>query len=159
MTTEGYFYVIPDIHGTTHEKPLDRFGRERDRLVATTGQPSFQVGMPVSRIVADDYLVSFRTNRYSVPFTLIGQTVELLARDGQIQVLHRGGLVASHPLLEGKHQLQILPAHGPGASARNAKKLRSSRPVGTEGFLPQVEVRDLAVYDALLSATAQEVLS
>ena len=42
------------IHGTTHEKPLDRFGREKDRLVVTTGQPSFQVGMSVSRIVADE---------------------------------------------------------------------------------------------------------
>jgi hypothetical protein len=148
------------IHGTTHERPLDRFCREKDRLVATAGQPSFQVGMSVSRIVADDYLVSFRTNRYSVPFTLIGQTVELLPRNGQIQVLHRGSLVANHPLLEGKHQLQILPAHGPGASARNARKLRSSRPAGTDpGLLPQVEVRDLAVYDSLLTATAQEVLS
>jgi len=76
-----------------------------------------------------------------------------------MEVLHRGALVASHPLLEGKHQLQILPAHGPGASARNARKLRSSRPAGAEGLLPQVEVRDLAVYDSLLAATAQEVLS
>jgi hypothetical protein len=148
------------IHGTTHEKPLDRFCREKDRLVVTTGQPSFQVGMSVSRIVADDYLVSFRSNRYSVPFTLIGQTVELLAQSGQMQVLHRGALVASHPLLEGKHQLKILPAHGPGASARNARKLHSTRSVSTDqGLLPQVEVRDLAVYDSLLAATAQEVLS
>jgi len=116
--------------------------------------------MSVSRIVADDYLVSFRSNRYSVPFTLIGQTVELLARGGQMEVLHRGALVASHPLLEGKHQLKILPAHGPGASARNARKLRSTRPAGADqGFLPQVEVRDLAVYDSLLVAQAQEVLS
>jgi len=116
--------------------------------------------MSVSRIVADDYLVSFRTNRYSVPFTLIGQTVELLARGGQMEVLHRGALVASHPLLEGKHQLKILPAHGPGASARNARKLRSSRPAGTDqGVFPQVEVRDLAVYDSLLVAQAQVVLS
>jgi transposase len=148
------------IHGTTHERPIDRFTRERDRLLPTAGQPSFQVGMPVCRIVADDYLVSFKTNRYSVPFTLIGQEVDVLAHDGRIHVRHRGDLVASHPLLEGKHQVRILPEHGPGAAARNAKKLCSTIPAGVRSDgLPQVEIRDLSVYDALLASSVQEVLS
>jgi transposase len=148
------------IHGTTHERPIDRFARERDRLVPTAGQPSFQVGMPVCRVVAGDYLVTYRTNRYSVPFTLIGQEVDVLSHGGQIQVRHRGEHVVSHPLLAGKHQVRILPEHGPGAAARNARKLVSTIPAAarSEG-LPQVEVRDLSVYESLLAAPCREVLS
>jgi transposase len=147
------------IHGTTHERPIDRFAREKDRLIPLSGQISFLSGMPASRIVAEDYLVSFKSNRYSVPFALIGQTVDVLARDGHLQVLHRGAVVASHPLLPGRHQLQILPEHGPGAAARNARQLRSSLPPAPARtpLLPQVEVRDLAVYDALLGQSAKEV--
>jgi hypothetical protein len=115
--------------------------------------------MPVSRVVAEDYQVSFRSNRYSVPFPLIGQTVELFARNDQLQILHRGAAVAAHPLLAGRHQLRILPEHGPGAVARNARKVCSSVPLSTTGasLLPHVEVRDLAVYDALLAPSAKEV--
>jgi transposase len=147
------------IHGTTHERPIDRFVREKDRLVPLSGQPSFHIGMSVSRIVADDYLVSFRSNRYSVPFPLIGQTVDVLAREGQLQVLHRGTTVAVHPLFGGRHQLRILPEHGPGPGARTARRLISSIPPAPAGSssLPQVEVRDLAVYDALLAPSAKEV--
>jgi hypothetical protein len=147
------------IHGTTHERPIDRFAREKDRLIPLSGQPGFQAGMPANRIVAEDYLVSFKSNRYSVPFALIGQTVDVLAREGQLQVLHRGAVVASHPLLPGRHQLRILPEHGPGAVSRNARKLCSSLPPAPARatLLPQVEVRDLAVYDALLASSSREV--
>jgi len=147
------------IHGTTHQRPIDRFSQERDHLIVTAAQPSFRVGMPSIRIVADDYLVSFRTNRYSVPFRLIGQEVEVLTREGQLQIRHKGTLVTTHPVLEGTHQMRILPEHGPGAVARNCRGLRSSLPaVATRAaHVPEVEVRDLAVYEALLAP--QEVLS
>ena len=72
------------VHGTTHERPIDRFVQERPHLVPTTRQPSFRLEARQARIVAEDYLVSFETNRYSVPFTLIGQPVEVLRRDGQL---------------------------------------------------------------------------
>jgi hypothetical protein len=63
------------VHGTTHERPIDRFTRERDTLIPLAGRPSFGLDAPRSRIVADDYLVSVDTNRYSAPFQLIGRVV------------------------------------------------------------------------------------
>jgi len=109
---------------------------------------------PLIRIVADDWLVSIDTNRYSVPFTLIGQPVEAQRRNGHLRVFHRGVLVAEHPELDGKHQVRILPEHGPGASARTVR-LRHSTLTGSHGpaATALVEVRDLAVYDALVGDT------
>src|SRR5262249_24791711 len=114
------------IHGTTHERPIDRFAQEQAALLPTGSQPSFRLEAPLARIVADDWLVSLDPNRYSVPFTLIGQPVEVHRRNGTLHILHRGALVAEHRELVGKQQIHIVPEHGPG---------------------------DLAVYDALLGNT------
>jgi transposase len=100
------------LHGTTHERPIERFGQEQPLLIPTASQPSFRLEAPLVRIVAEDYLVSVDTNRYSVPFPLIGQTVEVQRRGGQLRIVHRGALVAEHPELPGRHQLRILPEHG-----------------------------------------------
>lgn len=142
------------IHGTTHERPIDRFVQERAVLVPTTGQPSFRLEAPLARIVADDWLVSLDTNRYSVPFMLIGQSVEVHRRNGTLRILHRGAVVAEHPELGGKHQVRILPEHGPGASARTARRQHSTpAPTRSPMAATLVEIRDLAVYDALLGDT------
>ena len=109
------------VHGTTHERPNDRFARERDALVPASAGRAFRLEAPLTRLVATDYLVTVDTNRYSVPFTLIGQPGEVLRRDGCLQMRHRGQVVATHPVLGGRHQLRILPEHGPGPIARNAR--------------------------------------
>src|SRR5947209_8034601 len=141
------------IHGTTHERPADRFIHERSHLIATGGQPGFRLEASQPRRVAEDYLVSFETNRYSVPFTLIGQTVEVTRRGGRLHITHRGGLVAEHEELAGKHQLRIRPEHGPGAIARTARRVAASLPSERgRPALPEVEIRDLAIYEALGAA-------
>jgi len=145
------------VHGTTHEVPLVRFERERPHLLATHRHPSFLTDAPVSRIVARDWLVSFRTNRYSVPCRLIGQAVEVQAIGERMRVSHRGRVVAEHPLRPGQHELAILPEHGPGAAARNARK-RYGHPDRTAQEDPlslEVEIRDPGVYDALAGATME----
>ncbi len=138
------------IHGTTHERPADRFAREQSALIATASQPGFRLEASQPRRVADDYLVSFETNRYSVPFTLIGQTVEVARRGGRLHITHRGGLVAEHDELAGKYQLRVRPEHGPGAIARTARRIPSTLSIGHGRVAPpDVEIRDLAIYEAL----------
>ncbi len=139
------------IHGTTHERPADRFARERSHLIATGGQPGFRLEASQPRRVAEDYLVSFETNRYSVPFTLIGETVEVTRRGGRLQIVHGGRLVAEHAELTGKYQVHLRPEHGPGAIARTTRRGRGAVfPDGAgRGASPEVEIRDLAIYETL----------
>lgn len=146
------------IHGTTHERPIDRFEREREQLVDCQGQPSFRLERPVARVVAGDYLVSYQTNRYSVPFGLIGKTVELKPCGQQLQIWYRGEAVAAHPLLAGRHQLRWQPEHGPGAIARNARLRYSQGSTGATGIsIPEVEVRDPALYEQLFAGTGRQI--
>ena len=136
------------VHGTTHERPIDRFARERDALIPAPAGRAFRLEAPLTRVVATDYLVTVDTNRYSVPFTLIGQPVEVRRRDGHLEMRRRGEVVATHPVLGGRHQFRILPEHGPGAIARNAR-LRYSTGGRSTGAVPlDVEIRDLACYEA-----------
>lgn len=148
------------LHGTTHEAPLARFERERGQLVPLAGQRGFQQEARVSRIVAEDYLVSLDTNRYSVPFRLIGQRVEVQRRGETVHIFYRDQEVATHPVLPGTHQFRILPEHGPGAIARTTRQRRSAlgEPATRSASLPEVEVRDLACYEAVCgSAHSYEV--
>ena len=139
------------IHGTTHEQPILRFEREKGALIPLAGQPGFKLAAKVSRIVPDDWLVSFATNRYSVPFGLIGQSVQVQRQGEEVLVFHRQQLVARHPLLTGKHQVRIVPEHSPGAIARNARQRRSHLHTGAPSSVPcEVEVRDLNVYQQLV---------
>ena len=61
-----------------------RHGSTRPHLLPTHRQPSFLTEAKVSRLVARDWLVSFRSNRYSVPCGLVGQPVEVQAREGVV---------------------------------------------------------------------------
>lgn len=145
-------------HGTTHQRPIDRFADEAQALVPTAGQPSFLQAMVRDRIVAEDWLVSIDSNRYSVPFVLIGKTVQVVRQGGTWVIRHRGAVVAEHAVLAGRGQLSVHPQHGPGAAARNARQ-RYAVPRGGSAALDlsrEVEVRDLAVYEQLFGASLAE---
>ena len=140
------------VHGTTHEVPMERFAREREQLQALGARASFLQAMVRERVVAEDWLVSIDTNRYSVPWRLIGRTVQVVRVGGDWQIRHGGQLVAQHEVLPGRYRLRVDPAHGPGPVARNARK-RFATPedtpapaIGLPELLPAVEIRDLSVY-------------
>jgi hypothetical protein len=140
------------IHGTTHERPVDRFAREAAALVDTRGHPSYFQALRRSRVVAEDWLVAIDANRYSVPWRLIGKTVEVVRVGDCWQISHQGKVVAEHPVLAGRHQLCVDPAHGPGAVSRNARSRYGISPMAPSPMarLHDIEVRDLAVYEQLL---------
>jgi hypothetical protein len=137
-------------HGTTHQRPIDRFVDEAAALAPTAGHASFLQAMVRERVVADDWLVSIDGNRYSVPFMLIGKRVQVVRQGGSWVIRHRGAMVAEHPVLAGRAQLSVQPGHGPGAAARNARQ-RFATPgsSATADPAPEVEVRDLAVYEEI----------
>ena len=142
------------LHGTTHQRPIDRFALEAQHLAPTASQPSFLQAMVRDRVVAEDWLVSIDANRYSVPFALIGKTVQVVRAIDRWHIRHRGTLVADHPVLDGRGQLSVLPAHGPGAASRNSRQRYGSEPPRppSADAVREVQIRDLAVYEQLAEA-------
>ncbi|MEI7970872.1 MAG: hypothetical protein WCJ69_18030 [Betaproteobacteria bacterium] len=61
-------------------------------------------------------------NRYSVPFGLIGKTVQVTREADQWVIRHGGKVVAEHAVLGARHGLSVKPEHGPGALPRNQRQ-------------------------------------
>jgi len=139
------------IHGTTHEKPIERFEKEKAHLVSTVGNPGFQLQARLPRMVAEDWLVNYMTNRYSVPYALIGRIVEIEPCGDRLKVYHQGNLIAMHTFCHERHKVIILPEHGPGATSR--KSLKNRKPALELPWHPEVEVRDLSIYEQLAEVT------
>lgn len=98
-------------HGTTGEPPIERFEREeRAALRPIVGRPGFQPLRECVRRVHSDACVEFETNRYSVPWRLIGETVTVLLGE-QVRVLHAGTEVAVHVRLAGQRRSSLQREH------------------------------------------------
>ncbi|WP_041439521.1 IS21 family transposase [Syntrophobacter fumaroxidans] len=140
------------IHGTTHQRPIDLFEQERTLLLPTGAKPPYQVRERAVRYVARDCMVSFETNRYSVPLRFVGKPVEVQCANDRILIFHEGSLIVSHPCCTGKHQSLVDREHYTGIFY--GIELPSVRMLAFDHALPlcsreEVEVRDLAFYERL----------
>ena len=113
------------VHGTTAEPPIDRFERdERRALTPLTAKAPFLQVRELSRRVHSDACIELDTNRYSVPWKLIGESVTVVVAERQVRVLYVGQEVACHAQNEGRrtsiiersHLVGIVGAHLVGVS-------------------------------------------
>ncbi|MBP1627115.1 MAG: family transposase [Holophagaceae bacterium] len=106
------------IHGTTHDRPRERFEVETGKLVPLMGVAPYRTLRRMNRRVGLDVRVQVDTNRYSVPWELAGQTVDLEIEGGQLVVKWHGKAMAKHFLHPGRHQEVVDPLHLEGLVQR-----------------------------------------
>jgi transposase len=99
------------VHGTTGEVPLERFNAtETAALRPLEGRMSFEPIRECVRRVHADACIEVETNRYSVPWRLIGECVTVLVGE-QVRILHAGQEVAEHARLCGQRRHSIQREH------------------------------------------------
>jgi hypothetical protein len=119
------------VHGTTRERPLDRFESERP-LLQSEPAAGYDCAIVRSLGATRQGLVQFETNRYSVPDRYADKTVTLKAT-GQTICLYGGvELLATHPRCYEKYRVIENPEHYAGLLAKR-KKARAAKQV--EEFL------------------------
>lgn len=113
------------VHGTTGEAPIERFERdERAALKPLQAKAPFLQVRELTRRVHTDACIELDTNRYSVPWKLIGESVTVVVADRQVRVLYAGQEVACHAqsllrratVIERGHLIGIVGAHLGGVS-------------------------------------------
>jgi transposase len=113
------------VHGTTGEPPVQRFERmEAAALKPLAAKAPFLQVRELTRRVHSDACIELDTNRYSVPWKLIGESVSVLVSERQVRVLYAGQEVACHaqsPLrrvsvIERRHLVGIVGAQFAGIS-------------------------------------------
>jgi transposase len=84
------------VHGTTGEPPVVRFEREAAALKPLPAKAPFLQVRELNRRVHADACIELDTNRYSVPWKLIGESVTVIVAERQVRVLYAGQEVACH---------------------------------------------------------------
>ncbi|HEU4942557.1 MAG TPA: IS21 family transposase [Gaiellaceae bacterium] len=103
------------VHGTTHERPADRFeSEERQAMRPLPARPLPTHGRRLQRRVANDALVDIDTVRYSVPHRLVRDHVEALVTAAEVRIYHGQDLVAVHARSSEPHARVVDPAHFQG---------------------------------------------
>ena len=162
------------VHGTTHRIVAEDHALEKPHLQPIGRRAAYPLpeSLVAQRRVASDSYINYGANRYSVPFAAVGQDVRVKETDGKLQVylmgdlsagLSSGKCLAEHLVCQGKHQVITVAEHVEGIplGPNNSPARRSSKnhiEIGNEP--PDVDIRDLAAYEALANETlANETLA
>jgi len=134
------------IHGTTHERPIERFTGEQLTPLGT--RPPYRFERVRLRQVANDALVAVGAARYSVPVAYVGLTVSVHESSGHYEIFHQERLVARHPKVP-RHSVRMEPAHYAGLLRVAQRTGPPAPPRFDPHFGPrgEVMVRDLALYE------------
>lgn len=136
------------IHGTTHERPVDRWKEEGLKFFNRT---PFESVERHARKVPADALVSYQTNRYSVPFRYVGETIEIQDdRNGMLRFHQGNRLVAEHPKTTGRYQVSINKKHFEGIRKASKHKVPQPIPRLVSNPTPEVTQRPLSVYEQFI---------
>ena len=136
------------IHGTTGERPIERFARaEAGALRPISGVAPFAVSRELLRKVQADCVIEVDGNAYSVPWRLIGETVRVVVSGDQLRVSHAGRHVAIHPRCAGRFERRVDPLHFEGVigfrSASTTASGAVSTPCDQELLRPLIEYEQL----------------
>ena len=146
---EAWAATVSDVrvHGTTHERPIDRFARET--LTPLGHQPPYHYTAPRRRIVAADALVAIAAGRYSVPVRYVGHTVDVRETATHYVIVAGDTCIAQHAKA-GRHAVVMEPVHYAGLLRPGATPVTEA-PQWDPAYhaLGAVEVRDLAIYETL----------
>ena len=139
------------LHGTTNRIVADAFAAEQPELQALPAGP-FDALIKLERRVSHDGFVAIGGNYYSVP-DRTRRLVEVHQLAHEIRILDAGRLVAHHPVMEGRKQYLVDPAHRQGNAARTQRHGFPHRreEEGLTFLRPgeQVASRSLAIYQAI----------
>jgi transposase len=114
---------------TINAKVMKPLKQSRDDLYDTLDRPALRE-LPRERYqyaewkrctVAPDYHVEVDDHYYSVPFTLLRETVDARLTDGTIEVFHKGKRIASHLRSRLAHKHTTTPEHMPSSHRRYAE--------------------------------------
>jgi transposase len=119
-------------HGTTHERPIDRFDRDERCALLPLPSPVIPVReRRISRRVATDCFVDVDTIRYSVPHRLVRSTVDVLVGEHEVVIFEGRIEVARHRRHTEPHQRVTDPRHFEGIFRKRDESLQiASSPIG-----------------------------
>lgn len=144
----------PRVHATTRRVVNEAFAEDRAALRPLPLAP-FRSVLKLERRISREGMVSVGGNFYSVPDATRRRVVEVHTLADEIRILENGVLIATHPVLDGRHHRHVLAGHRV-AQARPRRQRSESGEIILHGSGDRVVQRPLAFYDAVARAMARE---
>jgi transposase len=157
------FFSLVELNAAIHEcvsdlnaKVMRKIGKSRAELLETIERPALDA-LPAEPyryaewrkcLVAPDYHVEIDKHYYSVPSRLIRETVEARITDTTIEILHKGGRIASHIRSEVPHRHTTITEHMPSAHRRYAEWT----PARMMGAAAKIGPAAIALVEAIMKA-------
>ena len=136
------------IHGTTGERPVDRLKEEN--LKPLPAPDTYHKFIEEERQVYKDGLLSFDGVMYGVPWKYSGKKVIVREKDGRIEILCGGEIIAVHEKRYRAKSTVFLKDQYRGL--KDAEGMIYPRPAAIRVLPLEVEKRSLGVYQRLLEA-------
>ena len=130
--------VNSQIHGTTHEVPLQRLKDET--LNPLSSVPAYMTRKEEIRKVSRDCYVSYKGNRYSVPWKHAGRECRIIEESALVKIEIDSSIVAEHSLIPGTGRISRKKEHFEGL-------LKAIRDENSAVYGQMVETRDLKRYE------------
>jgi hypothetical protein len=143
----------PRVHATTRQIVNEAFAEERAHLRPLPLAP-FRTVLRLERRISREGMVSAGGNFYSVPDATRRRAVEVHTLAQEIRIFEDGALIATHPVLEGRHQRRVAPGHRKGSAGPSRRAANGAVIVTRTGDM--VAQRSLEFYDAVARRLALE---
>ncbi len=101
------------VHGTTRRRPIDLFEESERAALRALPSESYEIAIFTRHKVRKDCHVHVLRNYYSVPYTLVGETVSVRRTEQRIDVFAAGECVAGHARSQSEGQDVTDVAHYP----------------------------------------------
>jgi hypothetical protein len=138
----------PRLHATTQRVVTEAFAEEQPHLQELP-LLAFRSVLKLERRVSHEGMVSVGGNLYSVPDTTRRRVVEVHTLADEIRIFEDGALIATHPVLDGRHQRRIAPGHRQTAPSRNRGRVPHEEASGLARAGEVVARRSLDIYEAI----------
>lgn len=124
-------------HHATRKVPILHFqAEERSKLRAMNPHP-YDTDDVFSRVVPPTFHILHDTNKYSVPWTLVGLTVTVRTNEAELKIFYNERFITSHVRSYKKHEVFTKPEHQatllerkPGQDSRTSWQLAVIKNIG-----------------------------
>ncbi len=113
-------------HRSTRRVPALYFEADEKQLLPAMNPHPYDTAEVISRVVPPNFLITYETNRYSVPWTLVGLTLTVRADDRAVEFYYQERHVATHIRSYDKHQIFESREHVKGLLERKPGATKES---------------------------------
>ena len=111
-------------HGTTQQRPIDRFQEEKDKLMPLP-EKTYPVAITLPCKSSSDCRIKFDSNIYSVPSRYSDKVLTLKATANEVSIYYKTKLIATHKRSYSKGKVIENPAHIKELLKRKKKAISS----------------------------------